>query len=234
MDFLILTTGRLHYIGYTSDKEKRYNEHCYKKSGTKEKRIWIAQLKKQKLKPIIKVIKEYLTAGELPIAEEFWYGYCRMIGAELYNDPDWIGKGSRKGRLHTEETKVKMREKRKGKKPMQGKSHSEETKIKIGKTNKGMVSIMKGKHHSDETKQKISNRLKGRVSERNGKTWKVVNGQMIWFDKPNTPKGMQQCTDCCEIKSIENFSFTNAKHTKYKNKCKSCINAMRSSNTYSQ
>lgn len=56
--------------------------------------------------------------------------------------------------LCSEETRAKMRESRKGNKPMLGKIHSEEAKTK-------MSSAQKGKKHSEETKAKISESVKG-------------------------------------------------------------------------
>ena len=91
-------TEIIYYVGYTSDYERRYGEHCNVRTGSKEKQIWIARLKKQGLKPIMETIEEYETAEELPEAEEYWYNCFLLMGAKLYNDPDFIGNGSRKGR----------------------------------------------------------------------------------------------------------------------------------------
>jgi hypothetical protein len=170
----------LHYIGYTSNQERRYEAHCQNKEGTKQKCIWIGGLKKQRLKPVMEVIEEYATTSELPDAEEFWYGYFKLIGAELYNDPHYIGKGGGKGRKHTEETRQKLS------KAAKGRPKSEEHKRKIGEGNKGksvsgetrkkiskISKIRKGKSNgplSEETRQKIAETKKGNRNPNFGKT----------------------------------------------------------------
>jgi group I intron endonuclease len=215
-------TKIIHYVGYSSNKKKRLYDHCYHKNGTKEKRIWISRLKKQGLQPIMEVIQEYLTAEELPEAERFWFEYFKLVGAELYNDPHYVGGGSMKGRTHTEETKLKLRIKRIGKTPMKGRAHTKESKQKISHSNKGRTSPNKGKSPTNEVRLKISNSLKGKPSTRNGKTWKMIEGKIIWFNKPNAPEGQQQCNKCAKIKLLEEFYFTNATHTKRKGMCKIC------------
>ena len=82
-----------HYIGFTVNPKNRLGQHIENNQGIKEKRIWIGNLKKQGLKPKMEIIAEYDTVEELPEAEEFWYGYFRLIGAEFYNDPNCIGDG---------------------------------------------------------------------------------------------------------------------------------------------
>ena len=78
------------------------------------------------------------------------------------------------GTKHSEETKQKMSEAKKGKKhPMYGKKFSEEHKLKMSEAHKGiklseetkrkMSEANKGKKRSKETKQKISKALKGKT-----------------------------------------------------------------------
>lgn len=178
-------TKLLMYIGYTSNQKRRYKGHCKNKDGNKRKRIWIGELKKQGLKPIMEVIEEYQTAEELPAAEDFWHDYFRLCGAELLNDPDFIGLGSRKGRKISAETRQKLvghkvseetRQKmskshinqdlseqtRKAAEANTGRVLTEEHKVKISKANKG-------KPKSEETKRKISEANKGRPGPNKGK-----------------------------------------------------------------
>lgn len=74
---------------------------------------------------------------------------------------------------HSEETKKKIGEGRKGKK------HSEEAKRKMSEAKKGMTSVFKGKHHTEEAKRKNSEAHKGKknpwLSERN----RVFNARSI-------------------------------------------------------
>ena len=46
-----------------------------------------------------------------------------------------------------------------------GKHHSEETKLKIAESHKGITSWNKGKHHSEETRRKIAEALKNMSEE---------------------------------------------------------------------
>ena len=64
---------------------------------------------------------------------------------------------------HSEESKKKMSDARKGKPAYnKGKPMSEETKRKLSESQKGEKNHMFGKHHSEETKQKISETQKGK------------------------------------------------------------------------
>lgn len=94
---------------------------------------------------------------------------------------------------HTEESKRKLSEAKKGK-PTWNKygKLSEEWKRKIGEANKR---AMKGKHLSEETKSKISKANKGKkrseetkskISEakkglHKGMHWKLINGKRVWY-----------------------------------------------------
>lgn len=184
-------TKTLHYIGYTSNQKERYREHCNNKRGIKEKRVWIARLKKDGLKPSMEIIEEYETAAELPDAEEFWHGYFKLIGAELYNDPYHIGSGTAKGKKHTKETLEKMSEVKTGESnPFFGRHHTNETKQKLREAQLGEKGHFFGKHHPDGVKQKISERNKGKEKvskisrEEDLKETKVCG--KCFIEKPNT------------------------------------------------
>ena len=175
-------TKLIHYIGYTSNEKIRLNSHCRGIDGTKEKRIWIRRLKKQGLKPIMEIIEKYNTAEELPEAETFWYGYFKLVGAELYNDPDFIGEYSRKGRKASEETRQKISKALKGKMPKNieifqkagaianiGRHPSEERIKKMSEEMSGKNNTFYGKHHTEESKRKISEANLGKVGWNKGK-----------------------------------------------------------------
>ena len=91
----------------------------------------------------------------------------------------WLNKKDPKGKFynvgsHTEETKQKMSELKKGEKnPNYGKTPSESTKQKISESKKGKKSPMYGKTHSESTKQKLSESLKGTITALNIETGEV-------------------------------------------------------------
>ena len=78
------------------------------------------------------------------------------------------------GKHHSEESKKKMSNAKKGKPSHnKGKPMSEETKKKLSEAKKGLLSGEKnpmfGKHHSEETKQKIGGVHKGKPAHNKGK-----------------------------------------------------------------
>lgn len=118
-----------------------------------------------------------------------------------------IKEANRRNKLGTkasEETRKKMSESQKGHiGAFKGKHLSEEHKVKLSEKLKGrklteehkekLKKAAKGRIISQEQREKISKTLIGRkLSEeriekmrkiRKGKTWKVINGHRIWFDK---------------------------------------------------
>lgn len=109
------------------------------------------------------------------LLEKEYIKFYRSIGQAEYNITDGGegGNGGKKGQVpwnkgkhHSEETRRKLSEVRKGK---HFGSHSEETKKKISESLKGHDDWNKGKHHSNETKKKISDAMKGRVPPNKGK-----------------------------------------------------------------
>lgn len=73
--------------------------------------------------------------------------------------PEWLKIKlfeTHKGKKYSEETRRKMAEARKGRKPMAGKKHSEEARKKMSIARIGAKNHFYGKRHSEETKRKIS------------------------------------------------------------------------------
>lgn len=78
-------------------------------------------------------------------------------------------------REHSEEAKLKMKlhhASKRGILPMQGKKHSEETRKKMSEKRKGRVGWHKGKKFSAETRKKISESLTGRKRPPFSEEWK--------------------------------------------------------------
>jgi hypothetical protein len=106
---------------------------------------------------------------------------------------------------HTEESRKKLSEIRKGKKrnltpeqrekmrlrmsgennPMFGKTHSEEIRKKISDLNKGKPSTFKGKKHSEESKQKMSDACKGKKHSEESKQKMSESQKKRWAKNEN-------------------------------------------------
>lgn len=92
----------------------------------------------------------------------------------------------KRGKKHSDETKRKMSESRKGNQNAKGKHkpHSEETKNKISDALKGrqlseepkkkLSEVKKGKRMSEEVKRRIAEAHKG-------KHWKLVDGKRVYY-----------------------------------------------------
>lgn len=149
------------YVGYGHGN--RAYSHLVK-SHNKCFAGWIRNLKEKSLTPII--IKEDVgSLAEAKIQEIFWisiYGRLDKKTGCLFNHTDGGDGGSGRIYNHSDETKKKMSESRKGRiGPMKGKIHSEEAKRKIGRS--GEDNAFFGKFHKEETKQKQSEVMKGRL-----------------------------------------------------------------------
>ena len=98
----------------------------------------------------------------------------------------------RKGKRHTEETKKKMREARKGKyvgenSPMYGKRHSEETKKKMREAHKG-------KKMSEETRRKMS-KVRKNMSEETKKKIGAAKKGTRWYNNGKINIRAKECPD---------------------------------------
>lgn len=105
---------------------------------------------------------------------------------------------SMSGRTFSEETKRKIGEKSKGRKPMLGKKHSEETKKKIAESKIG-ISTPK----SEETRKRMSD------------TWKKIAPDRRGIKNPM--HGKKQSKDSKELISKANSGENNGMYGKYKN-----------------
>jgi hypothetical protein len=108
------------------------------------------------------------------------YGGCGKLSDEHKRK---IGK-AHKGKIVSEETKIKMGEGQKGNKHCLGRILSEETKQKIGKGNKGKIL-------SGETKQKISDFNRGKIISEEQKK-KIIESNKRRIYSEETKKKMSE------------------------------------------
>lgn len=162
-------TTFLRYIGFTSNAEKRYkNHHSIRQlKDNTHKNNWIKSLIKNRQQAKMIIIAEYKTAEELPAAEGYWYAFFISHGADLTNDPNFIGIGSRKGKKLSEKHKKNISKANKGKqKSEEHKKNISESKFGHITTEKAKLNIsksLKGRKCTEEAKQKISKANKGKI-----------------------------------------------------------------------
>jgi len=187
------TNHEIRYVGKANDINVRFKEHIRKcKLSNTHKNNWIQSLLQKNQLPILEVI-DVVPEENWGVCEQRWIAKFRNDGVRLTNLANG-GEGGNlgaivnkkisealKGRVVSDETKLKISKSRIGtkhsmatrlkfsnqrvgdKNSMYGKKHSEETKEKIGAKSKinsnGNKNGMFGKKHSNETKEKISNTL---------------------------------------------------------------------------
>jgi len=138
------------------------------------------------------VIEECSSFEQMVEREEYWLNYYEVGNNPMFYNLQNSGKGVRLigeknpmfGKKHSDESKKKISEERKGKSfgeknPMFGKEHSIETRQKISKSSFGKKMSIEtrnkiskrlsgenhpfyGKHHSEETRNKIGNKNRGK------------------------------------------------------------------------
>jgi len=114
-------------------------------------------------------ILEECSVAELLPKEQQYFECFRELGIELYNIAEFAGAPMR-GRRHTEETKKKMSESKKGlqvgeKNGMYGKVMSEQQRAHLSEIMSGEGNPFYGKKHTDETKRRISEMNKGKNTD---------------------------------------------------------------------
>jgi hypothetical protein len=85
---------------------------------------------------------------------------CILVSVNAAKDNMYYNKSNGDGKFycsaHTTETKIKIGQKSKGRKPMLGKTMSPDSKEKMSKAKKGIPSNVTGKKLSEETRKKMS------------------------------------------------------------------------------
>ena len=163
------------YVGKTSleDPYRRWNQHLQiaknKDANLKNHTFQLihkAIVKYSKKNFIFEIVEECMT-WELGIEREmFWIKYYGSFGKLGYNQTAG-GEGSI-GFRHSEATKKKMSEQRRGKRKGSensffGKHHSDEVKALLREKGKSREVVpFKGRHHTEKTKKILSDQKKGK------------------------------------------------------------------------
>lgn len=167
-------TGKV-YIGQGVNINKRWNSYkrynC--KSQTKLYQSFLRHTPEAHSFEILHTLPNDVNKGIMDIYEQFYMDQFKESGYSLLNVSPTSG-GSMRGFKHSDETKRKMSESRKGKTTTSEKQRaiiiecnktrtkSEATRKKISDSRKGIVPWNKGVTHGNEARIKISKALKGR------------------------------------------------------------------------
>ena len=172
------TINQKKYIGLSTNIEQRLKDHLISlrnKNTEKENEHFIRSFHKYgedafQARIIIVCDQNILAPMEQYLIKIFKtynpkFGYNKTLGGER-NQP-------------TIETRKKMSESHKGKKPSEG------TKKKLSESKKGKNNSFYGRKHSDETKKKISESLKGKYIGENSPSYNhnIPNGLKLLKEK---------------------------------------------------
>ena len=168
-------TEEIRYVGKTRNPKMRFHNHCNKLHNEKShKRNWINKLKKEGLKPKMKILDEVLES-EWKFWEKFWINQLKQWNFNLVNHTsggDGLTLGNetsfKKGNIPWNSGTAKP-------KILKGNRGKTENSIKnqfkkgVKPWNKGVTGYntsRKGKPLQKEIKEKISNTLKGKPSNK--------------------------------------------------------------------
>jgi len=164
-------TGKF-YIGSAVNIKQRWSVHrCQLSANTHSNRHLQNSWNKHGEDSFTFEVLEYCEKERLIEREQFYIDNEKpaynisptagnSLGVKHTDDTKRKVSEAKKGFKHTDESKRKISEARKGK------VKSDETKRKISEANKGEKHAMYGKHHTDETKRKMSEAMKRYWAER--------------------------------------------------------------------
>ena len=238
MGVIYMTTNLVNgkkYIG-----RDKYNRKRYLGSGKLLKKA-IKRYGKNSFRK--EILEECVSDEELKTREEYWLKYYDVANnRDFYNLHNNSSGGSmggernpmfgrtgqkspRYGKKHSDETRKKMSESKKG---LPGKKHSDESKRKIGDAVRGEKSPMFGTKFSKETRQKMSDSSKGkpkseshkknmRESAHKGETNSQFKGYILCVD--GTYKGQRKTAkEWSDTLSIYiQYIYTHLNGKKFKN-----------------
>jgi len=202
-------TMRTRYIGFTTNREKRYKQHFWSAERGQGGHLynWIRSLLQTGYKPIYHVL-EYGTGDGWKECERFWIALYRIF-SDLTNLTD--GGDGVLGYIYTIETRKKISEGVSKRPPIsdetreklsaarRGKSHSDETrekmsaaKIGIPKSPEHIAKVAekrRGTHHTEHARAKMSAAHRGKTlsPEHRAKISVALKGRIPWNKgKPTT------------------------------------------------
>ena len=181
----------MHYYTYAYLREDKTPYYIGKGKGNRAYKKKRGKINPPKDKSRIIYLKQNLTEEEAFKHEIYMIAVLgrKDLGTGILHNRTDGGEGS-SGAVKSEDTIRKMREASKGNTNMLGKTHSEETKRKISEAKKG-------KTRSEETKIKMSEAQKGRThsEETRRKLSELVKGRKWWNDGCGNCKMMVECSD---------------------------------------
>ena len=168
-----ITINKKMYVGYAKDFKRRERQHYGKLTGKKHINQYLqnAFIKYDEFnfEIIEECIEELLQEREI-----YWIAELDTFKGDGYNLT--AGGDGRTGSTHTEESKRKMSESKKGENnPNFGKPLSAETKRKLSESNKGVS------NHTEESRRKLSAAMSGKNNPMYGR--KLVGEQNGMYGK---------------------------------------------------
>lgn len=151
-------TNELRYVGKSVNPLVRLRKHISERNvHDTYKDRWLRKLYDLSIKPELIIIDE-VKHNQWQFWERFYINYFKSIGCSLTNTT--IGGDeppSTKGRKHTDDTRQKMSESKKGKPiPWLNKKRTEKHQKNLTNSLKGRKSPNKGKKFNDEYRKKLS------------------------------------------------------------------------------
>lgn len=162
------------YIGSAINFNKRWREHKRRlKNNNHHSRKLQNAYNKYGIESFTFDIIHECPVDMLIICEQWMIDQYHLKN-DLYNISPTAG--SQLGTYHSEETKKKISDSKRGKTTCLGYEHTEETRKKMSESHKGNKGFWEGKKRSEETKKKISDSLNGKTHSEESKKKMSIAG----------------------------------------------------------
>lgn len=159
---IVSPSGRV-YIGQSTNIKNRWL-HYYSLDCRDQPKLY-ASLKKYGVEKHIFEVKELCTLEELNKKERYWQEFYNVLDEGL--NCKFVKTDDKSG-MHSQQTKLKISQAKKGKvSSMKGRTHREETKKKMSESAKNREQNLFGffGKHSEESKRKMSDSKKGKPAK---------------------------------------------------------------------